>query len=83
MKTTRRKTTTKRTTAKKPTVRGLKKVCSGVVKATGLKADGTLKKGYKYIAGGKIVKVTPKSTVKKKVVKKPVAKKKAVRKTNK
>ncbi|WP_337967187.1 hypothetical protein [uncultured Flavobacterium sp.] len=79
MKTTRRKTTTKRTTAKKPSVRGLKKVCSGVVKATGLKTDGTLKKGYKYIAGGKIVKVTPKPIAKKK----PVAKKKIVRKTNK
>lgn len=79
MKTTRRKTTTKRTTAKKPSVRGLKKICSGVVKATGLKADGTLKKGYKYVAGGKIVKVTPKTVAKKK----PVTKKKTIRKTNK
>lgn len=75
MKTTRRKTTTKRVTAKKPTVRGLKKVCSGVVKATGLKADGTLKKGFKYIAGGKIVKVAPKPVAKKK----PVTKKKPLR----
>ena len=83
MKTTRRKTTTKKATAKKPTVRGLKKVCSGVVKATGLKADGTLKKGYKYIAGGKIVKVATKPTVKKKVVKKPLAKKKPVKKSKK
>lgn len=63
---------------KKPTVRGLKKVCSHVVKATGLRVDGTLKKGYKYATGGKIVKVAPvkKPIAKKKVVKKPVAKKK-------
>jgi hypothetical protein len=63
---------------KKPTVRGLKKVCSHVVKATGLKVDGTLKKGYKYATGGKIVKVAPakKPVAKKKVVKKSVAKKK-------
>lgn len=74
MRTTKRKTTIKRTT-----VRGLKKVCSGVVKATGLKADGTLKKGFKYIAGGKIVKVAPKPVAKKK----PVTKKKPLKKTNK
>lgn len=64
---------------KKPTVKGLKTVCSHVVKATGLKVDGTLKKGFKYITGGKIVKVaaaTKKPIAKKKVVKKPVAKKK-------
>lgn len=62
---------------KKPAVKGLKTVCSHVVKATGLKVDGTLKKGYKYIAGGKIVKVAAKKPVtKKKVVKKAVAKKK-------
>lgn len=55
---------------KKTTVRGLKTVCSRVLKSTGLKANGTLKKGFKYIKGGKIVKIVPKSTVKKKVAKK-------------
>jgi hypothetical protein len=60
----------------KPAVRGLKKVCARVVKATGLKVDGTLKKGYKYIKGGKIVKVIEKKkTVKKKPVKKRAVKK--------
>jgi hypothetical protein len=64
----------------KPAVRGLKKVCARVVKATGLKVDGTLKKGYKYIKGGKVVKVVPKKKpVKKRVVKK-VVKAKPVRK---
>ncbi|WP_374173885.1 hypothetical protein [Flavobacterium tructae] len=57
---------------KKKTVKGLKKVCSGVLKATGLKTDGTLKKGFKYIKGGKIVKTT---------VKKPVVKKKTAKRT--
>lgn len=65
---------------KKPTVRGLKKLCSHVVKATGLKVNGSLKKGYKYATGGKIVKIAPavkKPVAKKKpAVKKPVAKKK-------
>ena len=72
---------------KKPTVRGLKKICTHVVRAIGLKVDGTLKKGYKYAAGGKIVKVVAKKVVakkkpvaKKKVVKKPVPKKKPVAK---
>jgi hypothetical protein len=68
----------------KPAVRGLKKVCARVVKATGLKVDGTLKKGYKYIKGGKVVKVVPKKkpikkTAKKRAVKK-VVKAKPVRK---
>lgn len=54
---------------KKPTVKGLKKVCSSVLKATGLKSDGTLKKGFKYIKGGKIVKVKA-VTMKAKPVKK-------------
>jgi hypothetical protein len=64
---------------KKPSVRGLKTVCSQVLKATGLKVDGTLKKGYKYIAGGKIVKTSTTPCKAKKVcAKKPVAKKKTV-----
>jgi ribosomal 50S subunit-recycling heat shock protein len=65
---------------KKPSVRGLKTVCSHVVKATGLKVDGTLKKGFKYIKGGKIVKIEVPSKAKKVIVKKPVAKKPAKKK---
>jgi hypothetical protein len=67
---------------KKPTVKGLKKVCSSVLKATGLKSDGTLKKGFKYIKGGKIVKVKT-VTAKAKPVKKKVTKKKPVKKASK
>lgn len=67
---------------KKPTVKGLKKVCSSVLKATGLKSDGTLKKGFKYIKGGKIVKVKA-VTTKAKPVKKKVTKKKPVKKASK
>ena len=33
-----------------------KKLCSSIIVKDGLKKDGTLKKGYKYIKGGKIVK---------------------------
>jgi hypothetical protein len=64
----------------KKTVRGLKKVCRSVVKSTGLKADGTLKKGFKYVKGGKIVKV---EIVKAKPVKKKAAKKKTIKKASK
>lgn len=68
---------------KKPSVRGLKTVCHRVIKVTGLKVDGTLKKGYKYEAGGKVVKIKPpvkkKPVAKKKpATKKPVSKKKPV-----
>ncbi|WP_199250877.1 hypothetical protein [Flavobacterium sp. I-STPA6A] len=66
---------------KKPSVRGLKTLCSNVVKATGLKVDGTLKKGFKYIKGGKVVKTTPTPNKTKKVcAKKPVTKQPAVKK---
>lgn len=62
--------------AVKKTVRGLKTVCARVVKATGLKVDGTLKKGYKYIKGGKIVKTdAAKKPIKKRTVKKRAVKK--------
>jgi hypothetical protein len=72
-------TTMKNQGLKKPSVRGLKTLCSHVVKATGLKVDGTLKKGFKYIKGGKVVKTTPTPSKTKKVCdKKPVAKKKTV-----
>jgi hypothetical protein len=58
--------------------RGLKKICSRVIKAEGLKVDGTLKKGYKYV-NGKPKKVTPKKKTapKKRTAKKRVTKKKA------
>lgn len=51
--------TMKKSGLKKPSVKGLKTVCSKVLKATGLKVNGTLKKGFKYATGGKIVKVAP------------------------
>jgi hypothetical protein len=66
---------------KKPIVKGLKTLCSGVVRATGLKVDGTLKKGFKYIKGGKIVETTRTTSKAKKVcAKKTVAKKKPIAK---
>ncbi|ESU28406.1 hypothetical protein FLJC2902T_17660 [Flavobacterium limnosediminis JC2902] len=65
-KTTRKKNQTART------------VCRKVIKVEGLKVDGTLKKGYKYAPGGRIVKV---ATAKKETEKKkPAAKKKSVSK---
>ncbi len=64
--------------------RGLKKVCSRVIKADGLKVDGTLKKGYKYV-NGKPKKVTAKKKAapKKRVVKKTAKRKTTKRKTEK
>lgn len=57
----------KRTTASKkkplntPLPKGMTKSVARAINVTGLrKADGTLKKGYKYAPGGKIVKATPK-----------------------
>ncbi len=50
--------------------RGLKKLCSRVVKAEGLKANGTLKKGFRYVKGGKIVKAGASTPTKKKSNKK-------------
>jgi len=38
---------------KKPT---LKKVCRKVIKTEGVKANGQLKKGFKYAKGGRVVK---------------------------
>lgn len=59
------------TPAKKPVKKRTitaKKLCSKVIRREGLKLDGTLKKGYRYSPGGRIVKTKP--PVKKKVVKK-------------
>lgn len=79
--------TMKKAGLKKPTVKGITKMCASAGKVAGLKVDGTLKKGYKYAKGGKIVKVVV-SPSKKKVVKakktvakkKPATKKKVVKK---
>lgn len=46
--------------------KGMTKVVAKSVKVTGLKkSNGTLEKGFKYIKGGKIVKVSPKKSTKK------------------
>jgi hypothetical protein len=37
-----------------------KRLCSSVIKREGLKKDGTLKKGYRYVKGGKVVKAKAK-----------------------
>lgn len=51
--------------------RGLKTVCRRIVRPEGVKADGHLKKGFKYLKGGKVVKSGTKAkTVKKSPVKK-------------
>ena len=67
--------------AKRKTITA-KKLCSKVIQREGLKLDGTLKKGYKYTPGGKVVKVVAKKKVatKKKVVAKKTATKKPARK---
>ena len=68
--------------AKKRTITA-KKLCSKVIRREGLKIDGTLKKGYRYSPGGRVVKVVAKkkvATKKKVVAKKATAKKKVVRK---
>ena len=69
---------------KAPRPKGIVKFTAKNAHVEGVKRDGTLKKGYKYIAGGKIVKIKPakssctkKAPAKKKpATKKPVAKKK-------
>lgn len=40
-----------------------KKLCSKVIPREGIKLDGTLKKGYHYTPGGKVVKVVAKKKV--------------------
>ncbi len=37
-----------------------KRLCSGVIKREGVKRDGTLKKGYRYVKGGRVVKAKTK-----------------------
>jgi hypothetical protein len=41
----------------KPAPKGLTKFASKSLHIEGIKRDGTLKKGCKYVAGGKVVKV--------------------------
>lgn len=49
-----------------PFPKGMTKSVAKAIKVTGLKkADGTLQKGFKYLKGGKIVKVKPKKATKK------------------
>jgi len=43
-----------------------KQNCRRLVRPEGVKVNGQLKKGYKYIKGGKVVKATTKKVVKKK-----------------
>ena len=37
-----------------------KKLCSRVIVREGVKKDGTLKKGYRYVKGGRVVKAKAK-----------------------
>lgn len=69
MATTKKKpgTPAKRKTTKKASV---KKACRKLVTPTGVKADGTLKPGYKYLKGGRVVKAKAKTASKRKTTKK-------------
>ena len=48
--------TIKKKAPAKKKVTTAKKLCSKVIKREGVKSNGTLKKGYKYKKGGKVVK---------------------------
>jgi hypothetical protein len=37
-----------------------KKLCSGIIAREGVKKDGTLKKGFRYVKGGRVVKAKTK-----------------------
>ncbi|WP_309612679.1 hypothetical protein [Flavobacterium sp.] len=50
----------KKTKTKKKKSITAKKMCSRVIQREGVKRDGTLKKGFRYAKGGKIVKAKPK-----------------------
>lgn len=62
-------------TTKKRTITA-RKLCSQVIRREGLKVDGTLKKGYHYTPGGKVVKAKPASKKKAPAKKKTTSKKK-------
>lgn len=46
--------------AQKKKNQSARSLCSSVIQKEGLKKDGTLKKGFRYKAGGKIVKAKKK-----------------------
>lgn len=57
----KRATASKKKTLNTPLPKGMTKSVARAINVTGLrKSDGTLKKGFKYAPGGKIVKATPK-----------------------
>lgn len=58
LKKLREKTSKKGLNAASPKTKTARKLCSPIIVREGLKKDGTLKKGYKYASGGKIVKVS-------------------------
>lgn len=60
----KKRAASKKTSLKKPAPKGLVKFAAKTVHIEGIKRDGTLKKGYKYVSGGKIVKIKPTSTKK-------------------
>jgi len=52
-------TTKKKAPAKRKKATTAKKLCSKVIKREGVKSNGQLKKGYKYVTGGRVVKAKP------------------------
>ncbi|CCG53566.1 Hypothetical protein KQS_08135 [Flavobacterium indicum GPTSA100-9 = DSM 17447] len=50
---------TKSKSKKKKTI-SAKKMCSRIIQREGVKKDGTLKKGYRYVKGGRVVKAKAK-----------------------
>ena len=50
----------KKTKTKKKKGITAKKLCSRVIAREGVKKDGTLKKGYRYVKGGRVVKAKAK-----------------------
>lgn len=52
---------------KKPSKRiGVRKLCGSLGAIPGIKKNGSLKKGFKFIKGGMVVKANPKKNTKKK-----------------
>ncbi len=46
--------------AKSKAPKTAKKLCSSVIKREGVKQNGTLKKGYRYAKGGRVIKAKTK-----------------------
>jgi len=55
-----------KTKVKKSFTSKAKQNCRRLVRPEGVKVNGQLKKGYKYLKGGKVVKVVAKKTTTKK-----------------